>query len=248
MKVNRHPGGSQAHPFFGFAAMMPNTCPQRGVVWFQNQIVDTGTPMGGMAYKGAPASFVNMIQLYQTHNIVFEKGNATLYPARNGMATGPGMQLLSCPNSTDTPVPAMMGESIGGPGGTPNQLGCPMGFRTMNVKIFGRNLVCVIDTGTPAFPVGPSLGGGRMGGQRMAGMTMATFEPNPNPSPLATFPNANDSHFCPVYWISQAVRIILTSQYTILQSLGGDGASIFYSCRGGGQSQQGDPLMGRWKM
>src|SRR5262249_8398728 len=104
--------------------------------------------------------------------------------------------------------------------------------RIINATIGGSKKQIYIDTGTDAI-----LGAGN-------GSKSCVFDPNPQAiSVPSTSHSQGRLYFVPAWSISQRIKICLTNQYTICQSLG-SGGTISYHVSGGG-SQQGDALNGK---
>lgn len=247
------PNPEVLHPeLAGYAA---NQCIMKGIIWYQGKILDTGTPNGGPAYRGAPAAFYNMIQLYQGHNLVIDKENATLYPASNNRATGQGQKLNSCPNGPLTKPAKGCSHSIGGGGGN-----CSGGNRFINAQMKTKqgkwiSWRCMVDSGASFMMCNASQ-------MRSLGLQPASdncdlkytaMVPMIVPPakkeiqmPVGTrdYGQSGFSLTSPVI-MSDAVKIILTKDYTILIAQDGSGA-LTYKCGGSG-SQQGDALNGAWE-
>jgi hypothetical protein len=231
-------------------------CGIHSLWWWGNEILDTGTPPGG-SNPAAPARLINMETIYRSNNLIFDRGTLYSVPAQNGIAQG-----------QRKPVPCTtFNHQMGGFGGgdyyatTLNfrriwqttawsfqQLedmiqGAPLGFRggggggeagqrMIQAKIGGRSMKVALDTGTDAI-----LGAGN-------GNKECSFDPNPQTISVPSTSHAQASYYyVPAWSISQRIKVCLTDEYTICQSLG-QGGTIAYSAHGG-QRTQGDPLNGK---
>jgi hypothetical protein len=106
------------------------------------------------------------------------------------------------------------------------------GQRMIQATIGGKSQRIAIDTGTDAI-----LGAGN-------GSKSCVFPPNPSAISIPSTSHSQASYYyVPAWNISQRIRICLTNEYTICQSLG-SGGTISYNWKGGGQ-QQGDALQGK---
>lgn len=223
--------------------------------------------------QGNPAPLVDMLHnVYPNNNIIFEKGYCYYVPAKNGIAQGQRKPLpCSVFNhgagfgfgfSIGTPDPSgsqisqenmdkklayrqlyMMADWAtkelndlvytggfargGGQGG-----GSDGGQRIIHATIGGQSQQIYIDTGTDAI-----LGAGN-------GNKQCTFDPNPQSiSVPSTSHRQGRLYFVPAWSISQRIKICLTSEYTICQSLG-QGGTISYEVSSG-RKTTGDIMQGK---
>lgn len=241
------------HPeLAGYAA---NQCIMKGIIWYQNKILDTGTPQGGPAYRGAPAAFYNMNQLYQSHNLVIGKDGTFLYPASNNKATGAGQKLNDCRSGPLTKPAKGCSHSLGGGGGN-----CSGGDRYINAKMQTKsgswiNWRCMVDSGA-SFMMCNANQMRQLGLQaardncdlKYTAMVPMIVPPAKQQiqMPVGTrdYGQTNFTPTSPVI-MSEAVTIAITKDYTILVANDGSGA-LTYKCGGNG-SQQGDALNGSWQ-
>ena len=235
----------------GFAA---NQCIMKGIIWYQNKILDTGTPSGGKSYRGAPADFYNMIQLYQGHNLVISKDGTMLYPASNNRATGQGQKLNDCRNGPLTKPAKGCSPSLSGGGGN-----CSGGDRYINAQMKTKsgnwiNWRCMIDSGASFMMCNASQmrSLGLQAASDNCDLKYTAMVPMIIPPaktqiqmPVGTrdYGQRNFTPTSPVI-MSEAVTVVITKDYTILVANDGSGA-LTYKCGGSG-SQQGDALQGQW--
>lgn len=243
------PNPNILHPeLVGYAA---NQCVERGVTWYQNKILDTGTPGGGPAFRGAPAAFYNMNQLYQSHNLVYDKGFAMLYPASGNKATGPGQKLNSCPDGPLT-KPAKQCSQGGLQGGG--------GLRYCYGQLQSKSgswtpWKMMIDSGA-SFMMLTSSQMRRLGLQAASDHCdtkyTATVQYKIDPfikqgsMPVGTrdYGQSDFSPTCPAI-LADIAKTVITKDYTIMVAQDGSGA-VTYPFRGG-QKQNGDILKGAWQ-
>lgn len=237
----------------------------RGIWWWQGKIADTGTPNGGPAYRGAPASFVNMIQLYNTKNILVDKGHVYFIPASNERATGPAQEINACMNGPIAkPAAGNSGGNTGNPGGL-STAGDRFCMGQMQSK--SGNWVkwkFMIDSGASFVMCSDanmrSLGlkGGSQQqnvqniqkGQKYSDMVKFQITPF---KAVADMPvgfrdyNCRDCTPTPPGspGLSDIAKIVITKGHTILIAQDGSGA-ISYGSRGTNY-QQGDALNGAWQ-
>ena len=248
-------------------------CGQHSLWWWGNQILDTGTPPGSsaptapakLAPMGPIYSSNNLIFEKGTlYSVPAKNGVAsgTRKPVpcttfNHGMGWGVGFGI-----GTPNPYSQMSNEAIEAKlayrriwattewtqrhlqdlistGGVPASAsgwerggGGGAGQRVISCTIAGKKTSVCIDTGTDAI-----LGAGN-------GAKQCSIDPNPQTiSVPSTSHSQGNPWFFPAYNMSLVVRVCLTSQYTIVQSLG-SGGTIHYSAQGRGGAQQGDPTNG----
>lgn len=244
------------HPEFLTEGYAANQCIMKGIIWYQNKILDTGTPGGGPAYRGAPAPFYNMNQLYQGHNLVIGNNGTFLYPASNNKATGQGQKLNDCRNGPLTKPAKGCSPSLSGGGGG----NCSGGDRYINAQMQTKqgkwiSWRCMIDSGASFMMCNRSQMQqlGLQAASDNCDLKYTAMVPMIIPPakkqiqmPVGTrdYGQRNFTPTSPVI-MSEAVTVVITKDYTILVANDGSGA-LTYSCRGSG-SQSGDVLNGAWE-
>jgi hypothetical protein len=128
---------------------------------------------------------------------------------------------------------SVMGD-ISGDGGFRGGSGyCAGGNRSIRATFGGKSVIAVIDTGTVAI--------------LNHGSASCVFDPNPEaiqvPGAGSGVSPPGGGYYTPAYYISQQVKLCLTSRYTIAQSYG-SGGTVSYDCQSGSITN-GDVLGGK---
>lgn len=241
-------------------------CGIHSMWWWGSDILDTGTPPGArQGAMGNPAPLVNMLNIYPKYNIIFDKGTCYSVEADNGIAKGArkpvpcsvfnhggfagynnmaakltyrklwettqwaanALDALFQGASPDIASVVGTGFARGGGGGNNG------GQRMIQATIAGKTQSIAIDTGTDAILM------------NARGNQTCVFPPNPQSIsiPGAGHTQAN-YYYVPAWSISQRIKICLTNEYTVCQSLG-TGGTIAYHWSSGNTKQNGDPYNGK---